>query len=99
MRAAVQSLEVLAIEVERDRERRGVIATLPGDVGDVRIGEELDVELHRLLGLVIEPQERGHGRHGRETTEWIEPSLRLTAWETTHRTSHESPSSATDMFS
>src|SRR5262249_47109652 len=66
VRTAVQRGEVLAGELEGDRHDRAFLAAgdsralraVAGDREDARVVEDRRVEVHRLLGLVVEPEER-----------------------------------------
>jgi len=70
LRAAVQCGELLALEPEaadHDRSgRAGSRLAVARHVQDLRALEDRDVVIHRLLGVVVEPEERrdfllGHG--------------------------------------
>src|SRR5439155_12967057 len=72
--AAVQGVEVLTLELERARHDRP-LRPRPGvsisrDAHHLRILEDRHVEIHRLFGLAVEPQERGNLLH------WVSLGLR-----------------------
>ena len=66
-RTAVQRRELLSVELERHRHDRSRgpaggfrrLFVVAGDAADPGILEDRHVELRRLFGLVVEPQERG----------------------------------------
>jgi hypothetical protein len=65
--AAVERRELLARQAEGDRHhlagRPWRTFGVSRDAGDLGVGEERDVEVRRLLGLTVEPQERGDILH------------------------------------
>src|SRR5712691_13445000 len=68
MRPAVQGDHSLAVELELDRHDAslgpGPRLSIAGNVQDLRLREDGSVELRRLLGLGVEPKERGDLLHG-----------------------------------
>src|SRR2546426_4011481 len=62
LRAAVQGVEVLTFELEgagHDRPLRpGPRVSIARHTHDLRILEDRHIEVHRLFGLAVEPQER-----------------------------------------
>src|SRR5437773_7155406 len=68
LRPAVQGYELLSIQLERHRHHRTLLPRrfLSGVMShclDLRILEHGDVKLHRLLSLIIEPQEWSNFLH------------------------------------
>src|SRR5438874_8848882 len=68
LRPAVQGHELLSIQLERHRHHRALLPRrfLPGVMShclDLRILENRDIKLHRLLSLIIEPQKWSNFLH------------------------------------
>src|SRR5262249_10271520 len=61
LRAAVEGDELLALELEIDRQnaplRAGRRAVVAGDAQDLRVLEDRGVVTDRFLGIVVEPEE------------------------------------------
>ncbi|MCY1373054.1 hypothetical protein D9M69_603040 [compost metagenome] len=68
-RSAVEGGEALAVQLETDGQYRARFLAMDflarlaitADEGDLRVGEDADVEIGGGLGLVVEPQARGDG--------------------------------------
>src|SRR5207302_9112919 len=62
LRAAVQGVEVLTLELEGARHDGPVRSrprlAVPRDAQHLRILEDRDVEVHRLFGVAVEPEKR-----------------------------------------
>src|SRR5437763_6409165 len=67
LRSAVEREELLPVELEGDghhgSRRTGCPLRITGNAGDLRVLEDGGVELRCLLGLAVEPQERGDLLH------------------------------------
>jgi hypothetical protein len=50
--------------ISKNSLRPGPFFSIAGDPYDPRVVEDGDIEIHRLFGLVVEPQERGDLLHG-----------------------------------